>query len=162
MGWTGVNIEPVPCHFEKLCKNRPDSINLNVALSHKIGEAKFTNALHPRLGNYFGNGSIRHADDHLQLLKRMNCTFEVLDVITTTFAEIVDILNLKSIDLFVLDVEGYEIEVLQGMKDTSTWPKIMCIEYTSCGNQLDSIMKSYGYSLDKQVEANSYYIYHGK
>src|ERR1700722_17301469 len=53
MGWTGMNIEPVPYLFDKLIINRPNSINEKVALSSTNKKAIFTNAIHPTLQRNF-------------------------------------------------------------------------------------------------------------
>ena len=64
MGWKGLNIEPVPYTFERLIKNRPNTINENYAISSKNGVATFTNPLHPVLGRNFGCGSLKHSEVH--------------------------------------------------------------------------------------------------
>jgi FkbM family methyltransferase len=40
-GWTGINIEPQPNVYKKLCQNRPKSININHAVSNKTGLETF-------------------------------------------------------------------------------------------------------------------------
>src|SRR5258706_8604355 len=54
--WKTINIEPVPYLYQLLCKNRPNSINLKIALSDDNCKKKFTQVIHPILGNNFGNG----------------------------------------------------------------------------------------------------------
>ena len=50
LGWSGINIEPVPWVYEKLCLNRPDAKNFNLALSNHSGKSVFQAVKHPVLG----------------------------------------------------------------------------------------------------------------
>lgn len=158
MGWSGVNIEPVPFFFEQLCKNRPHSTNLNIALSNQTGVATFTQAIHPKRGWNFGNGSLKHTEEHLRQLKRIRCKFESFEVATMTFRRLIKNTGLSQIDLFVLDVEGHEVEVIKSMKNITVWPRVMCVEHNNQASVIDNILHSYGYKLDRRVRNNSYYL----
>lgn len=59
-GWIGYNLEPLPWIFEQLQQNRPNSTNLNVALSDKNCEAEFAAVNHPTFGLNCTNGSLKH------------------------------------------------------------------------------------------------------
>jgi FkbM family methyltransferase len=161
LGWTGINVEPVPFLFKRLDKNRPNCINVNAALSDKAGQVEFSHVIHPKRGREFGNGSIQHTAHHLARLKQIGCTFKTYKVRTTTFANIVKRHKIERIDLFVLDVEGHELQALRGMRDTAVRPKVMCVEHVMQKNQIDATMRSMNYKLDKRVRANSYYLYRG-
>ena len=39
-GWRGINVEPVPADYRKLCKARPDDVNLNIALGAQPGRGE--------------------------------------------------------------------------------------------------------------------------
>lgn len=158
MGWTCINVEPAPPTYEMLCKNRPNSINIRAALSNESGLAKFKHAIHPSLGQRFGNGSLKHTDAHMQSLLRNGCKFEEYEVSVITYKELLKIAEIKSLDLFVLDVEGHEIQVLEGMKGASVLPKVMCIEHGHLGSQIDKHLKDLGYRFDKKSHNNSFYV----
>jgi FkbM family methyltransferase len=53
---------------------------------------------------------------HKQMLDEIGCTYKRYQVATTTYHQLVVAHRLQSVDLFVLDVEGYEHEVLKGMR----------------------------------------------
>jgi FkbM family methyltransferase len=145
LGWTGLNIEPVPYLFDQLVLNRPNSINENVAISSENGKSVFTQAIHPTLGRNFGNGSLSYSDTHLQELKKQNCEFETFDVDVVSFAELYKKYLFPKIDLFVLDVEGHEEKALQGILSIphSVLPRIFCIEYSIVGeDKISKLMKS--------------------
>jgi FkbM family methyltransferase len=135
MGWTGVYIEPMPLSFEKLKINRPNSLNLNWALSDKEEEVTFTQPIFPTFGVHNNNGSIKHCDYHKAILANEHCTFTTFKVKTRRFENIAKEHNFPEIDLFVLDVEGYELEALRGIitMEHEKLPKIFCIEHTLCG-----------------------------
>jgi len=132
LNWTGINIEPVPSSYNLLIQNRPNSINLNYALSDKNEEATFTQANHPQ-HSIFGNGSLNHTVEHKYDLINQGCSFHKLNVTCKRFADIFT--YEREIDLFVLDVEGSELKALDGILDldVSLQPKVFCIEYPFAG-----------------------------
>lgn len=108
-GWTGYNLEPVPHLYRKLVKQRPNSRNIQIALSDRVGEANFTHAIHPDLGPDFGNGSISHSQAHLKDLLDRGCSLEKFNVRTMTWRDFITRETIQHVDLLVLDVEGHEM-----------------------------------------------------
>jgi FkbM family methyltransferase len=157
MGWRGVNIEPLPYAYDALCKNRPRATNVKVALSSKNGVSGFTQAYHPRLKRRFGNGSLSHTKEHKAQLVKTGCTFETFEVETITFKTLVDRLQLDKLDLFVLDVEGHERDVVMGMRGASVLPRVACIEFPSVPD-LEEIMGELGYKLHQKMHNNAYFV----
>jgi FkbM family methyltransferase len=159
LGWKGINIEPDPYLYKRLCINRPDSKNINVALSSKNGISSFTHVIHPNRKHIFGNGSLQHKSSHKASLDRINCKYEEFIVKTITYHTLLAKESIECIDLFVLDVEGHELEVLKTLTGAKVLPKIFCIEHTMHDLELLSgMMKDLGYVLDQQVNNNSYFI----
>lgn len=142
MGWNGLNIEPTPHGFAMLTVNRPNSINENCAVSSTAGIKTFTNAIHPSMGRHFGNGSLGHAPHHMKELVDTGCSFETFEVKCVRFPYLYEKHSLPDIDLFVLDVEGHEVDALQGILEipTNALPKVFCIEHTIAG--LDNLKKT--------------------
>lgn len=158
-GWKCYNIEAVPYIFEKLKKNRPNSNNFNFALSNKKGEHIFYFPIHPVLCKDFGNGSLNHTEEHKKELLDNNCTFDEFPVETTTYKDFIMGNNIDFVDLFVLDVEGVELDVIEGMKGCEVLPSVICVEYGHIG--LDKIRKSLyylGYIFDTISNANAFFI----
>ena len=129
--WKTINIEPLPISFEKLKKNRPNSINLKVALSNNNIDKKFINYKHPTLGYFWGNGSINHTNKHKQILEKQcgKNNYQEFKVNCITYEKLIEDLKLKKLDLFVLDVEGHEYEVIDGMINATVFPDIFVIEH---------------------------------
>jgi len=163
--WTGINIEPVPKIFEKLCKNRPSSINLNVALSNTEKKAIFKQPIHPHRGIYWGNGSLIHTKDHLKHLHELGVKeYETYTVQCVSYAYLYFTGKIhRVVDLFILDVEGHELEVLDGVfrLSPSLYPRVCCIEHTLCGyNPLVKKMTEYGYEMVFQYKNNTIFRKH--
>jgi FkbM family methyltransferase len=159
LGWQGINVEPFPHHFQSLLRNRPLSININCALSARNGSHTFTHVAHPRHGDNFGNGSLSHTAEHQQFLRQQGCEFSCLTVPTMTYDTLVETVGLPRIDLLSLDVEGHEIQVLLGMKNTKYFPRIVCIETGHDPQlQIDQQLRNMGYTKDGEYEVNSFYL----
>jgi FkbM family methyltransferase len=157
--WNGYNLEPVPIIFEKLCTNRPSSNNFNIGLSNFIGTATFTEAEHPEVGFNFGNGSLAHVDSHKAYLKDLGCIFHKMEVSLTTWKEFIKDQLIKQVDLFVLDVEGHELSVIDGMLDSDVLPTVLCVEVGHIDvNIIKSKLEPLGYIYDTSSHVNAFFI----
>ena len=57
----------------------------------------------------------------------------------------------EKIDLFVLDVEGYELNVLEGLKLSPVLPEIICIEWSDKNRkQITEVLLKMGYSFHSE------------
>jgi FkbM family methyltransferase len=128
--WKTINIEPGINIFKKLQMNRPRSININIALSDKEGISNFKNYKHPNLGFDWGKGSINQSYNHETELKNLcgENNYVEYEVITKSYKDIIDELKLEKLDLFVLDVEGNELNVIDGMIGCDILPDLFVIE----------------------------------
>lgn len=159
--WRGINIEPVPHLFDRLKKNRPNSINIRGALFNENTRKLFTHVIHPKLGRNFGNGFLKPIKFHVDDLRREGCKFESFEISCFRFDSIINEYDIPEIDLFVLDVEGAEIEALFGILSLpeDNLPKIFCIEHTLCGlDNLKKEMKPFGYKFLCSERVNSIFI----
>ena len=115
--WQGINIEPIKQIYDKLVINRPNSININVAVSNNDGEAEFIQA------NGFCemiSGLKKDYDNrHLERLKRETMEYggfaESIIVLTKKLETICDENNIKHINYLSIDVEGAEFEVIKSI-----------------------------------------------
>lgn len=158
LGWQAHNIEPMPSAFRDLVANRPLSRNYHMALSNRCGVAPFLQVSHPRLGLAFGNSSLRHSDQHLKELRDQGCCFEQIEVPTVTWAQFVDVWGVGGVDLLVLDVEGHELEVLEGMAGCPVMPKVVCVEAGNLGlDRVKRAMADLGYTFDGSSHVNAFF-----
>jgi FkbM family methyltransferase len=161
LGWTSINVEAYPVAFDLLAVNRPRSINVQAALSDRRGRATFTAAVHPRLGAEFGNGSLAHLPEHRQELDDMGCTYTTFDVETLAYPDLLERVGQHRIDLFVLDVEGHELAVLEGMRGVplAHLPRVFCVEFGMHG--LEAVRRAVeplGYVFDTTSNVNATFL----
>ena len=130
LNWTTINIEPLPHIFNKLLINRPKSINKNVALSNKNFDDKIRVYNIKTYGIYNTNASLVHLPKHKQSLeKQSNNNFKDFDVKCITYDSLIQNLKINKLDLFILDVEGHEYEVIDGMINATIFPEVFVIEH---------------------------------
>lgn len=159
MGWTGYNLEPVPWLFEQLTENRPQSRNLNVALSNSEGAASFTAVDHPLYGVNCTNGSLAHTQTHLDWLASEGCKLVEVPVTLTTWSVFVAREGVRQVDLLVLDVEGHEFSVIEGMKGCPVLPEVLCIEIGHLGlAPMREALGQLGYVYDISSHYNAFFV----
>jgi FkbM family methyltransferase len=115
--WKGINIEPIKQIYDKLVINRPNSININVAVSNNDGEAEFI-----QVNGYSEmiSGLKKDYDNrHLERLKKETIEYggssESIIVPTKKLETICDENNIKHINYLSIDVEGAEFEVIKSI-----------------------------------------------
>ncbi len=160
--WKTINIEPLPHIFRQLKINRPDSINLNIALSDSNAEKEITVYDIPKYGINNTNASINHTDKHEKLLQKMSGDKKkTFSIICKTYTELIKELEVDHLDLFVLDVEGHEPEVIDGMANCEVLPDVFVIEHGHREPQFFveklKILKA-KYKLDFTSHVNSFFV----
>ncbi len=118
-GWDVTNIEASKENYDKLIQNRPNATNIFCALSAISGETiSVFNYAHD-------NGGMNHIEGMNPHAQVANEPCRKTSVLTARYDDIIN----KHVDLFVLDVEGSEYNVILGMANTKHWPDVFCIEY---------------------------------
>jgi len=132
--WKGILIEPSLVAFEKCVYNRSsDNIFINCAL---VADNKDT-----ILGDF--DGSLMASVNGERLNRN-----KLEQVKSRTLTSILDEHNVNNIDLFSLDVEGYELEVLKGLDFNRYSPKYLLIEiYSKDYDNIITFLKNYNYEL---------------
>lgn len=69
---------------------------------------------------------------------------------------ILDIINVDKIDILSVDVEGWELEVMEGLSKLK--PKVVVLENVLHDESYNIFMENYGYKLDKKLEHNYIYL----
>jgi FkbM family methyltransferase len=123
-GWRGINIEPNPAPFAKICDVRQRDINLNIGLSNREGHLTLFEAPDAfacwsvdrnMLTGYFGAQADSIVERHVPVV---------------TLAQVCEthVPAGRSIEFLKIDVEGHEREVIEG-GDWSRWrPRIVLCE----------------------------------
>jgi FkbM family methyltransferase len=154
LNWKTINVEPLPAWYNELIINRPNSININ-------------NALHPfddELDIFFNIPILDgHADkNHLGSINKNNLLkygkeIKTIIVKTITYNKIIEDNKITELDLFVLDIEGYEEDFLKSFNEWKVYPKVLVIEIGHIESFLiDNIIKSKYKLYDTQFVNNIY------
>jgi FkbM family methyltransferase len=129
--WDGLLIEAIPDKFKLMIINRPKSICINTCLSNIDGEViKFNDV---NLMSFVENSRKSEFDDEQWIYegeKCQNIIREKYELITKKLQTILEENSINKIDFFSLDVEGYELNVLQGLDFSKNRPKYVLIECT--------------------------------
>ncbi|HEY3700029.1 MAG TPA: FkbM family methyltransferase [Spongiibacteraceae bacterium] len=119
-GWCGINIEPSPIYYERLCAERARDINLSIAVSDRSGELIFFDAGVSGRSTVDADVAAELNSSGIELRQRAVST-QTLNTICAQYAK-------GEIHFLKIDVEGHEHAVLRGM-DFQRWrPWIILIE----------------------------------
>jgi FkbM family methyltransferase len=121
-GWSGINVEPLDEYFDKLSHARPRDTNLKVAVAREAG----VRTLHTIAGSGLSTFNPRIAARH------KTAGWETCETIVPTLAlaKILQDCAPSTIHFLKIDVEGAELEVLQGLDLSRARPWIILIEAT--------------------------------
>jgi FkbM family methyltransferase len=129
-GWRGINIEPVPEWFEKLCAERPDDLNLNVALSSENGFLEFFEVVNSGLSTAVPEHAKAHQETGYAVTARK--------IESRSLSSILADYNPGEIHFLKIDVEGFELEVLRGMDFQKYRPWVCIVESTLPNSRVEN------------------------
>lgn len=135
-GWRGINIEPTPTNFELFKKERALDINLNVGVSNKEGYKTFYMFNEPALNTFSDEQKNMYQNIPSYVVQK------VIEVKVQPLSYILDkyLPQNTEIDFLSIDVEGWDLEVLQSNNWTRYCPKFILIE--DKGHSLRSVLNS--------------------
>lgn len=143
LGWKAYNIEPNPQSFEFCEMSRPNATNIQAALSSESGTATLVWPKKP------GHGSIADI--------KFRGETQTVEVKTMTYCDFIEEYGVALIDLFILDVEGHELAVVEGMQGTEVWPRVICAETNkTSAEELGEALA--GYTVGGRDSVNTYFV----
>lgn len=149
-GWSGINIEPNPILHKQLQLKRRRDTNLNVGASDKSGMLSFR--------TYPNQDGLSTFSDAIKTLhEKEGLEYEDSIVSVKKLSTILKENKVKTIDFMKIDVEGYEVEVINGNDWEKYRPKVLVIEAT-VRHKLKPLMKSLDYRLEFFDGLNNYYV----
>jgi FkbM family methyltransferase len=148
-GWTGVLVEPVPECCDKLRAERPGSKVFQKALGSPeqrgilrlaipAGFTALAAALHE--GEKAGEGD------------------RIIEAELITLTEVLDQAGVKHLDYLSLDLEGMELEALQGLDFARFRPDVVIVEDRLDNLSRHHFMKGVGYKLVRRNGSNNWYV----
>lgn len=132
--WSGLLVEPSFIKYEECKKNRPNCIVENYALVNENYKEKTIYGdfdyfeKHQSLCGQITRKEEYFDEDLKWNLDEKNKNSKIIEVPCATLNSILEKHNILHIDFFSLDVEGYEIEVLNGFNVLKYKPKYFLIE----------------------------------
>ena len=122
-GWTGINIDAAPGSMDVFKRERPRDINLECGIGLKAGTLKFYVFNEPALNTF---------DENLARA-RSNDVWHINSVVGVPIVPLSEILSKhlpdgKEIDLLTVDVEGFDLHVLQSNDWERYRPSVVLVE----------------------------------
>jgi len=122
-GWTGINIDATPGSMDAFKRERPRDINLECGIGLKAGTLKFHVFNEPALNTFDENLAKARSNDVWHVIK-------VVDVPVTPLSEILSrhLPHGKRMDFLTVDVEGFDLDVLQSNNWERYRPSVVLVE----------------------------------
>jgi FkbM family methyltransferase len=156
IGWQGLLVEPTPARYAQCAERRTRSQVVHAALGHHdaSGQTAFW-VVEDRFGGALSYS--KPTDDHLVAIG--NVPRQQVMVPSVSLNELLTS-HTGPIDLFVLDVEGAELDVLDGFDLNRFKPRVMIIEDNSRprSTALPDYIKQFPYTLVARLAVNDVYI----
>ena len=125
LNWKTISIEPLPDWYEELVINRPNNLNINKCL-HPFSSGNIVDFYIPKLELH---GYKNHLGSlNLSTVDKYNTTNKKISVETITYNDVIDKFNIDKLNLFTLDIEGYEIDFLQSFNKWKVYPEVFVVE----------------------------------
>jgi FkbM family methyltransferase len=148
-GWSGINCEPNYELFKKITRYRKRDINLNAGVGSGKGELTF----YEMSANTLSTFNKASADYYVKEGYRIIRTIKVPII---TLGEIFDKLG-NPVDFLSLDVEGYEMEVLESNDWQKNRPTLMLVETNQDSGTISDYLNNINYRLVWKNHTNSIY-----
>ena len=121
-GWNGINIDLDKDNIDLFNTSRPNDVNVNVAISNKIDEVD--------LFFYHKKSPINTINKQISDYQKAKVT-QIKKIKTDTLNNIISAskYNNSKFDLLSIDVEGHELQVLQGLNFNIYSPDVIVVEF---------------------------------
>ena len=128
--WTGINIEPLIEPFNKLLINRPNCINLNLAINNTDGESEFiyNTGYTEMLSGLKTTYDPKHKKRLDNEVHNYGGTSIIKIVKTKTIKTILKELNVTHVNYISIDVEGGEKNVIESIDFNTTFIDVISFE----------------------------------
>jgi len=110
LGWKAIHIEANPLTYSKLVQNRPDALNINVALCR---EPQTLHLIFDEENGAVGGIWEYMAESHKEIFWKNINVDSLPSVMCMPLAPLLQLFDISHVNFWVLDVEGAELEVLR-------------------------------------------------
>ena len=168
-GWDGVCIEPSPTVYKECLKNRK-TVCFNVALGSQEQEGKEIILKEDSTGLFSSCNDVIETEDFIKdCYKKYNITYENLKSTKVLIRSLNSLLvehNLidKEIDFISIDVEGFELDVLNGIDFSIIRPKVLIIEANNeiMKDKIIEILEKQKYFFAREISVNLIFVSNSK
>ncbi len=159
-GWHCLLVEPIPALAQKIRKQRACSV-VNCAVSDKEGTASFFIA-----ENVEEMSTLDLTPDRLEWIEQVGGAVKEITVRTATLDSLLAEAAFPEIQFITIDVEGHEMEVLEGFTLEAHRPRIVIIEDNSTSDdprarggdpRVGRHMAEHGYVHFRRTGVNEWY-----
>ena len=155
IGWRCLLVEPLPEHAEACERNRPGAVVVHAACSRSgsTGTVSFAAVRgKQRVSHIEGDASrARASGAHRGAVER-------IDAPLTTLARVIPP-EFPRLDVAVIDVEGHEAEVLDGLDLATNRPRVLFVEHPESGaRSLRTLLEPHRYALAGTVGPNAVFV----
>jgi hypothetical protein len=146
-GWKAIHIEGSPLSFSALAKNRPESLNINAAICSRLSP------LHYATGSVGANGGAAGGFWEFMSINMKNAYWPKADVASfpqvpcRPLSAMLALFRISHIDLWVLDLEGAELEALKTFDFVAVTVDVIVVELDGGDEPKDEAVR--GFLLDK-------------
>ena len=172
LDWKGILVEPHPHFYKQLCTNRPNSKNYNALISNIQTEVTYTyykddiilaavagiDDTLPHKSIYY----IQQPNETTGISKRVNYNLSIGSLISSlvkpvALTDIVNASGFEKIDLFFLDVEGHEYNVLLSYNWTIPINMII-VEVNDQSDKIHILLLEKEYVFIRDIAHNKFYM----
>lgn len=155
-GWRGIHVEPVVRYAELLRDDRPDEKVVQAVMADRPGMLTFFEVEDTGLSTADANIARQHAEKGFKVVE-YTVPAMTLDDLMTTVGE-------RDVHWLKIDVEGFELQVLEGWRGDGPRPWVVVVESTYPNSQVEThaawepLVLGRGYDLVHVDGLNRYYL----
>lgn len=161
--WSGILIEPLQERYDQLVKNRPNTTNLNVAVSDFDGETEFLaiTGYAAMLSGINSNYDARHLQRIKNETPELETSTKIVKVPVRRLDSIFREHNVQRVHYLSIDVEGSEMKIIQSIDFDYTYIDVIGFEnnYPDVTELIIQFLYKKGYSLLKYESCDVFMIH---
>lgn len=160
-GWKGICIEPHPERFKELVANRTAKC-FNCCISDVDVKTEMAflkvDGYPEMLSGLIDKYDKRHFARVLDEIKKHGGSYEIINVETRNFAEVLFGENQFVIDLLSIDTEGNELDILKSIPFDEFRISVITVENNFNNDAIQKFLQGKGYRLVKQLGGDEIYV----
>lgn len=157
LGWTGVLVEPNPRAFARLEQNRPDCLNLNLAIADRVGTETFLEVEGPLFG-WSGLADDIAPEHEARMVEHLPPgAISKIPVEVRDLRWLVERCGLDQVELMSIDTEGSEPRIMRAFPWDRLSVAVFCIENNFGGHAIADILLAHDYVLIERIGVDEIY-----